>query len=186
MFVFFIKFTAFDKIKSSSSILIIGGGPTGVELAGEIVHDFPEKKITLVHRGSRLLQFIGPKASQKSLEWLTSKKVEVILDQSVDLTATTEGVYRTSGGETIMADHYFVCTGTPLGSSWLKDTILTNNLDIQGRLAVDKHLRVEGHKNIFALGDITNVPVSHPIFAALFALFPFDNQLSCSNYKCLA
>ncbi|KAF0935670.1 hypothetical protein E2562_035117 [Oryza meyeriana var. granulata] len=32
------------KIESSESVLIIGGGPTGVELAGEIAVDYPEKK----------------------------------------------------------------------------------------------------------------------------------------------
>lgn len=149
---------AFDKIKSSSSILIIGGGPSGVELAGEIVNEFPDKKVTLVHRGPRLLQFIGSKASQKALEWLTSKKVEVILNQSVNLTPTSEGVYQTSGGETIAADQYFKCTGSQSGSSWLKDTILKNYLDNQGRLVVDKHFRVEGCGNIFAIGDITNIP----------------------------
>ncbi|XP_021725187.1 apoptosis-inducing factor 2-like [Chenopodium quinoa] len=147
-----------NKIKSSSSIMIIGGGPSGVELAGEIVNEFPDKKITLVHRGPRLLQFIGSKASQKALEWLTSKKVEVILDQSVDLTPTSEGAYQTSGGETIVADQYFSCTGSQSGSSWLKDTILMDNLDMKGKLVVDKHLRVEGHRSIFAIGDITNLP----------------------------
>ena len=30
-----------DRIKSASSIVIIGGGPVGVELAGEILHAFP-------------------------------------------------------------------------------------------------------------------------------------------------
>lgn len=148
----------FNKIRSSSSILIVGGGPTGVELAGEIVSEFPDKKITIVHRGPRLLQFVGPKASQKALEWLTSKNVEVILNQSVSLTSNSEGVYQTSDGETVVADQYFNCTGSPLGSSWLKETILQNNLDSRGRLRVDKYLRVEGHKNIFALGDINNLP----------------------------
>lgn len=154
--------------------MIVGGGPSGVELAGEIVHEFPDKKITLVHRGPRLLQFIGQKASQKALEWLTSKKVEVILNQSVNLTSSSEGVYQTSGGETIVADQYFTCIGNASGSSWLKDTILKHNLDSHGRLVVDKHLRVEGHKNIFAIGDITNLPVSYPLslqFAYILALF---------------
>ncbi|KAK9114825.1 hypothetical protein Syun_021622 [Stephania yunnanensis] len=64
------------KIKSVDSILIIGGGPTGVELAGEIVTDFPEKKVTVVHRGSRLLGFIGAKASKKTLDWFVAKQIE--------------------------------------------------------------------------------------------------------------
>ena len=47
--------------------------PTGVELAAEIAVDFPEKKVVLVHDGPRLLEFIGPKASNKTLGWLKTK-----------------------------------------------------------------------------------------------------------------
>ncbi|XP_034702963.1 ferroptosis suppressor protein 1-like [Vitis riparia] len=147
-----------EKIKSANSILIVGGGPTGVELAGEIVVDFPDKKVTLVHRGSRLLEFIGAKASKKALDWLTSKKVEVLLNQSVDINTASDGTYQTSGGETIRADCHFVCTGKPIGSSWLKDTILKDNLDGHGKLVVDDNLRVRGLKNVFAIGDITAIP----------------------------
>ncbi|KAH9611423.1 hypothetical protein KSS87_009822 [Heliosperma pusillum] len=149
---------AYDKIKSSKAILIVGGGPTGVELAGEIATQFPDKKITLVNRGSRLLSFIGPKASQKSLEWLISKKVEVLLNQTVNLKSSSKDVYETSEGETIVADAYFTCTGKPLSSSWLNDTILKPCLNTDETLAVDTCLRVVGYKNVFAIGDITNVP----------------------------
>lgn len=147
----------YDKIKSANSILIVGGGPTGVELAGELAVDFPEKKVTLVHRGSRLLEFISPKASKKTLDWLVSKKVEVILGQSVDLDTMSDGIYRTSGGETVRADCHFVCVGKPIGSSWLQQTFLKDSLDSQGRLMVDKHLRVKGHESAFAIGDITDI-----------------------------
>ncbi|KAK3407958.1 hypothetical protein EUGRSUZ_J00288 [Eucalyptus grandis] len=147
-----------DKIKSANSILIVGGGPTGVELAGEISVDFPDKKVTLVHRGSRLLEFIGPKASQKTFNWLTTRRVEVILEQSVDLTNVSDGTYQTSAGETLKADCHFLCTGKPIGSSWLRETILKDSLDNRGRLMVDEQLRVKGHNNVFAIGDITDIP----------------------------
>ncbi|KAJ4979327.1 hypothetical protein NE237_010107 [Protea cynaroides] len=148
-----------QKIKSADSILIIGGGPTGVELAGEIAVDFPEKRVTLVHRGSRLLEFVGTKASTKALDWLTAKKVEVILGQSVNLNSVSDenGIYRTSGGENIEADCHFVCAGQQIGSAWLKETILKDMLDMHGRLMVDENLRVKGWNNIFAIGDITDI-----------------------------
>lgn len=150
----------FEKISSARSILIIGGGPTGIELAGEIAVDFPDKNLTLVHNGSRLLEFIGPKASDKSLNWLTSKKVEVKLEQSIGLDDISDGgkTYITSDGETVTADCHFLCTGKPVGSMWLRGTLLKNNLNNQGRLMVDENLRVKGHKNIFAIGDITDIP----------------------------
>ncbi|XP_027912096.1 apoptosis-inducing factor homolog A-like [Vigna unguiculata] len=148
------------KIKSARSILIIGGGPTGVELAGEIAVDFPDKKVILVHKGSRLLEFIGAKAGNKALKWLKSKNVVVKLDQRVNLNGFTEGqkIYRTSIGETIEADCHFLCVGKPLSTAWLEETVLKNDLDSQGRIKVDEKLRVNGRSNIFAIGDITNIP----------------------------
>ncbi|CAJ1979101.1 unnamed protein product [Sphenostylis stenocarpa] len=147
------------KIKSASSVLIVGGGPTGVELAAEIAVDFPDKKVTIVHKGTRLLEYIGQKASSKTLKWLTSKKVDVKLEQSVDLTSSTEDhrTYETSNGETIEADAHFLCIGKPLGSAWLRETLLKDDLDVVGRIKVDENLRVKGRSNIFAIGDITDV-----------------------------
>ncbi|KAI3982602.1 hypothetical protein MKX01_031341 [Papaver californicum] len=150
----------YNKIESADSILIIGGGPSGVELAGELAVDFPGKKVTLVHSRQRLLDFVGPKASKKALNWLISRKVEVILGQSVDLKSHSDGdkTFKTSTGETILADIHFLCVGRPLASSWMKDSVFEEALDAQGRVMVDKHLRVKGHKNVFAIGDITDIP----------------------------
>ncbi|WOL17378.1 apoptosis-inducing factor [Canna indica] len=148
-----------EKIRTSSSVLIIGGGRTGVQLAGEIAVDYPEKKVTLVHEGSRLLQFLGPKASEKALKRLRSKLVEVLLDQSVNLNSTTngDGVFTTSAGRSVSADCHFVCGGRPLSSSWLKQTMLEDKLDRFGRLMVEGNLRVRGLKNVFAIGSIIDI-----------------------------
>ncbi|KAL6511061.1 hypothetical protein OROGR_022185 [Orobanche gracilis] len=148
-----------EKIKAANSILIIGGGPVGVELAAEISVDFPSKKVILVHEGSRLLEFVGPKAAEKALEWLKLKRVEVKLRQSVDLNNCSEGTktYVTSSGESFKADCVFVCTGKPIGSAWLTCTVLKDSIDDFGRLKVDENMRVKGYKNVFAIGDITDV-----------------------------
>ncbi|KAG9146766.1 hypothetical protein Leryth_005084 [Lithospermum erythrorhizon] len=148
-----------ERIRSANSILIVGGGPVGVELAGEISVDFPEKKITLVHRGGRLLEFVGEKGGKKALKWLRKKNVDVVLGDSVtNLNSSTNGVYKTSGGKTIRADCHFLCIGKPLASSWLKESMLRDRLDPIGRLMVDANLRVKGCSNIFAIGDITDIP----------------------------
>ncbi|CAN6872057.1 unnamed protein product, partial [Brassica oleracea] len=162
----------YEKIISSQSVLIIGGGPSGVELAAEIAVDFPEKKVTLVHKGPRLLEFVGEKAADKAFDWLESKKVEVVLNQSVDLSSASDGnkTYRTSGGETIHADYcHYLCVGKPLASQWLNGTtwtVLKDSLDGNGRVMVDEHLRVKDRKNEFAIGDITNIPVNEEGYIA--------------------
>ncbi|XP_019231373.1 PREDICTED: uncharacterized protein LOC109212203 [Nicotiana attenuata] len=112
--------------------------------------NFPDKKVTLVHKGSRLLEFIRESASRKTLNWLTPKKVEIILGQSADLNSA-------SGGKTIVADCHFICIGKPNGSTWLKETILKDSLDSHSRLMVDSNLRVKGHYNIFGIRDITDI-----------------------------
>lgn len=40
------NFAEKQRLVAADSVLIIGGGPVGVELAGEIVVDFPEKKVS--------------------------------------------------------------------------------------------------------------------------------------------
>ncbi|KAK6135940.1 hypothetical protein DH2020_030323 [Rehmannia glutinosa] len=118
---------------------------------------------------------------------------EVILGQSVKLSSVSDGAYETSGGETIVADCHFLCTGNPIGSSWLKDTLLKDNLDMHGRLMVDANLRVRGHNNIFAIGDITDIPEikqgylaqAHALVAAknLKLLIKGENDCKLSTYR---
>ncbi|XP_057819027.1 uncharacterized protein LOC131032116 [Cryptomeria japonica] len=147
------------KIKDAKTILIIGGGAAGVELAGEIIADFPEKKVILLHSRPRLHDILGEKASQKSLTWLKGKNVEVHLNERIDLSNISETTtsFTTNSGKTIIADCHFLCTGQKLGSSWLKDSMFGDVVDERGQIKVDKSLRVEGTTNVFAAGDIVNV-----------------------------
>lgn len=86
----------------------------------------------------------------------------MLLGQSIDLEKISEAdrVFTTSDGDTITADCYFVCVDRPLGSSWLQESYLKEYMDRKGRLMVDENLRVGGQNNVFAIGDITDVPVS--------------------------
>ena len=174
------------KIKNSKSILIIGGGPTGVELAAEIAVDYLDKKVTLVHNGPRLLEFIGPKAGNKALAWLKSKKVEVLLDQSIDLESISEAdrTYTTSAGEIVAADSFFVCLDRPVATLWLRESVLKERINHNGRLMVDENLRVVGQKNIFAIGDITDIPVSTSIFRFMYSHHIFYLEVeTCYDLK---
>ncbi|KAL8057900.1 hypothetical protein ABFX02_04G213600 [Erythranthe guttata] len=184
-----------EEIRAANTVLIVGGGPTGVELAAEIAVDFPEKRVILVHSGSRLLEFIGPKAANRTLDWLKSKRVEVKLQCSVDLNESSyeTKTYVTSSGETIKADCLFVCTGKPTGSAWLKETAFKDSLDSFGRLKVDENFRVKGHTNVFAVGDITDVKESkqgylaqkHALMAAknLKVLMSGEKETKMASYK---
>lgn len=51
----FVLSSSLLQIKKSTDIVIIGGGPVGVELSGEIGTDLPDKKVTLIHSKPSLI-----------------------------------------------------------------------------------------------------------------------------------
>ncbi|MCO5577184.1 hypothetical protein L7F22_031008 [Adiantum nelumboides] len=147
------------KLRKAKKILIIGGGPVGVELTGEIVVDFPEKEVILVHGGDRLIEFLGPKASHKAFSWLRQHRVDIRLNELVNIhkVSGAHHLYTTSSGVSIQADCHFPCVGKRIGSSWMQSTFLRERQDTNGRLKVDDFLKVEGCSNIFAAGDVTAI-----------------------------
>ncbi|MCO5607094.1 hypothetical protein L7F22_061286 [Adiantum nelumboides] len=123
------------KLRKAKKVLIIGGGPVGVELTGEIVVDFPEREVILVHGGDRLIEFVGPKASHKAFSWLRQHRVDIRLNELIVI--------------------FFVWGRglVPLGCN----VHFLERQDMNGRLRVDDFLRAEGCFNIFAAGDITAI-----------------------------
>lgn len=66
-----------DSIKVAKHVVLVGGGPSGVETAAEIVCAFAGKQVTLVHGGERLLPALPPKAGAKAKAWLEAHRVKV-------------------------------------------------------------------------------------------------------------
>ena len=163
------------------------GEPSGVELAAERAVNYPDNKVTLVHDRPRLLESVGQKAGGKALLWLRSKNVEVYLEQSIDLESMSEGdrLYRTSSGIEITADCYFSCLDRPLSSSWIRGSELEDCLDNDGRLMVDANLRVKGQVNIFAAGDIIDIPVCSYCTSISAVEVPVDAFISFTNFHYL-
>ncbi|UJR31621.1 hypothetical protein I4U23_019103 [Adineta vaga] len=159
-----------EKIKQSEQILIIGGGPVGIELAGEIATDFPGKDITLIHNQSTLLQ---PKIFQDNFyarlqENLEKLHIKIILNDGIQLLDEhnksnmkyIEGrqTYVTEKNKrTITADLTFLCTGAHVNSKSIINGPLKVKLNPQtGRLIVNDYLQVDGYDKIFAIGDISD------------------------------
>ncbi|KAL3687934.1 hypothetical protein R1sor_014243 [Riccia sorocarpa] len=144
----------------AESVLIIGGGPVGVELAGEILNDFPEKKVTIVCSADRLIEFLGPKASRKCEKWLRKKGVTVILKDKIDVNDNLAPPnYETHKHEELKADAHFIATGKKLPTKWLETSeVLKDHVAVDGRLKMEASgtCQVEGLHNVFAAGDITD------------------------------
>ncbi len=163
------------KIENSQQILVIGGGPVGIELAAEIATDFPGKEITLVHSQKILLQ---PHIYQEELyvrtqEELEKLHVKILLNDRVVLSNNHplnyidgKKTYVTQKTQTnITADLTFICTGARINNKSLLNSPLKPKLNPEtGRIIVNNYLQVDGFENIFAIGDISD---KEPKFAYL-------------------
>ncbi len=149
-----------EQIKHAKHILIVGGGSVGVEMLGEINETYPNKRITLVHSKDRLLERATADANKYIHNWVEAQnklrgekeKITIILNDSVLKSKTSETVK----GQAIEDVGLVLYTTGPKPNTESFDT-MGIALDSTGKVQVDKDLRVNGHSNIYALGDINNV-----------------------------
>ena len=164
-----------DERDALTNFVIVGGGPAGVEMAGALAEfckyilpkDYPEypssiMNIYLIEAIDELLSTMSDKASSKTLKYLKDLNVKVLFNESVsdyDGSKVT-----TKSGKTILAKNLIWTAGVkgqfPKGID-LKYVVKGN------RIKTDSHLKVEGYKNIFAIGDIAAIiteqtPKGHP------------------------
>lgn len=145
-----------QEYSKSKSVLIVGGGPVGVELAAELAHaNDGSKKISLLHSHGRLLSALRPEAGAKAKEVLEAYHVDVILNDRLPKDAeATGGVYKSQTGREITADLVYWCIGIHLNTEFLKGSFLSDSLKKTGELTVDDFLRVpSGDGRVFAIGD---------------------------------
>ena len=152
------------KREALMNIVLIGGGPTGVEMAGALVElthtvvrkDFdridPTKvRVRLIEGSPRLLASFAPELSAKAQERLEQMGVEV--RTGVRVTAIREGELEVAG-ETIRARNIIWAAG--VGAAPLSRQLGVET-DRAGRIPVLPDLSVPGHPEVFAIGDIVTL-----------------------------
>ncbi|MDT7845317.1 NAD(P)/FAD-dependent oxidoreductase [Streptomyces justiciae] len=145
------------KVATARHLLVVGGGPSGVELAAEIRLARPDARVTLAHSGPELLHSTGSaRAGQKARAWLEAHDVEVRLDSFMS-PGNDFGTYRDAHGAILEADASFWATGTTPNTLWLRLAGHGAWLNGSGHVKVDAMLQVEGHPDVFAVGDVNDV-----------------------------
>src|SRR5580692_1603952 len=148
------------------TFVIVGGGPTGVELAGAIVElvyqnlhgefrrfDTRQARVLLIEAGPRLLPAFAPDLSAYALQALAGLGVEVRLGSPVtDCNSGGVGI----GDQFIEADVVLWAAGVRASpaAAWLDVPA-----DSAGRVKVEPDLTVPGHPQIFVIGDTATVNV---------------------------
>ncbi len=144
------------RLVAAKTVLIIGGGLVGVELAAEIATHFPSKKITLVHANSELIERNPPRARAYARRFLEQNGVKIIWNDRVE--SARDDSYKTHDGKKLSTDLAFLCTGVQPNYQCLLGEC-SSMLSDRNCICVDDYLQVEGHPNIFAAGDITALNV---------------------------
>lgn len=153
----------FEARQELVDIVIVGGGPTGVELAGSLAEmkkkilpkDYPELNIEeevdiyLIQSGDLLLKGFSAKSSALALKYLEEMGVKVMLDRRV---TDFDGHHVTLKDGTSIAAQKVIWAagikGCPVQG--LPETAIIHG----NRLEVDRFHRVKDTENIYAVGDV--------------------------------
>ena len=159
------------------SVIIVGGGPTGVELAGAIAElrrdilpkDYPDLDVRamdvhLIEANDRLIKSMSEKSSRKAKEALENMGVDVWLETRV---TDYDGIYATtSDGRKLSGAMLIWAAGVkgvvPLG--------ISAEAVKGGRMAVNEFNQIIGYEDVYAIGDAAimispDYPLGHPMVA---------------------
>ena len=147
------------------TFVVVGGGPTGVEVAGalsELISHVLSKdfqrlavaraRVLLIEREDRLLPPFHPRSQYYSRQTLVSRGVEVRLGESVERIAATR--VHLGSGEVLPAH-------TLIWAAGIQANPLATALGVEqargGRVVVGPDLVVKGHERVFAIGDVAHI-----------------------------
>ncbi|AXX17592.1 MULTISPECIES: NAD(P)/FAD-dependent oxidoreductase [Leptospira] len=161
-----------EVVKALLNYVIIGGGPTGVELAGSIAElshqiirdefhtiDPALSKITLIEAAPRLLTTFDPSLGEFTKKRLESRGVEVLTGTRV-IDINERGV---------QLEEKMITTQTVIWAAGVQANTIASTLGVTldrgGRVIVDEFCNIEGHPEVFVIGDIANYSkgLEHPL-----------------------
>jgi NADH:ubiquinone reductase (H+-translocating) len=147
------------------TIVVVGGGPTGVELAGAFSElarhvlkadfrriDPAQAQVILIEGAPRILDRVSPSMSASAQRQL--EKLGAHVRTGMRVRDITEGRVDLENGETIRAANIIWAAGVSATPVTKK---LGVDLDRAGRVKVNPDLSVPGHPEVFAIGDMAQV-----------------------------
>jgi NADH dehydrogenase len=164
-----------ENRKALLNVVIVGGGPTGVEISGALAEmkkyilpkdypeiDFKDMHIYLIEAGPKTLSVMSEQSSGKSQKYL--KELGVIVHTNTQVTSYDGTVVELSTGKKITSKNLIWAAGVT--GNFLNG--LPPYTKVKGnRISVNRFSQVQGFNNVFALGDISYMetekyPKGHP------------------------
>lgn len=151
-----------DEQASYLNFVVVGGGPTGVEMAGSLAElkkhvlpndyselDFKKMQIYLIEASDRLLNGMSDVSGRKASEFLQNFDVHVLLNTAV---VNYDGVVVETKDGLKIPTRTFIWSAGVMGN-------VVKGIDVSSvlrgnRIAVDEFCKVKNYQNVFAVGDV--------------------------------
>ena len=169
-----------DELQRLMNVVIVGGGPTGVELSGALSEmkkyvlpkDYPEldfKRMTiyLLEGSDRTLGSMSEQSSKDAGHYL----------EKLGVTVMTKTIVKDYDGQNVMlADGKTIPSNMVIWAAGIKGNVpdgIDKSLIVRGnRIKVDRHNKIAGFDNIYVLGDLAYMetpkyPTGHPQVASV-------------------
>jgi NADH:ubiquinone reductase (H+-translocating) len=156
-----------ERQRCLATVVVGGGGATGVELAGELAEILPEvasghglasdrPSVQLVEAGPTILAGSSPQLIEKATKILADLRVQVRTNAVI--AAVTDEGFRLKDGQ-LVEGGAFVWAGGVKAPDLVADSALPTGHN--GRVKVDQYLRALDHPDIYIAGDLASVTDPH-------------------------
>lgn len=142
-------FEADDRQGRAPHVVVAGGGLTGVEVAGELADEYPDRlTLTIVEAGPHIMAGFAPELVQTSQEILEGKGIQIRAGNPI--ARVDPGQITFKDGEKLGFD-LLVWAGGVRGSAIIAQSGFATTA--KGRARVDGYLRAEGRDDVYFVGD---------------------------------
>ncbi len=143
--------THLQSLQEGATLVVVGASFSGIELATELrSRTGDDKRIVLLERAETAGRELGDSLSDVLQEAFAEARIEVLTGNSIR--EINNGTVVLTDGQTIASATVILTTG--LEASPLTRTVSKGILGSDGRLEVDRHLRITGHDGCYAAGDV--------------------------------
>ncbi|KAH8174961.1 pyridine nucleotide-disulfide oxidoreductase domain-containing protein [Sarocladium implicatum] len=151
------------SVEAAKTVVVVGGGAAGVEVATDAKDLYPDKHVILVHSRDALMHRFGKQLQDEALEGMHKLGVEVILGDRVVKEDASEGIVELKSGRVLNCDTFINCTGQKPNSSVIQ-TLAPQSIAASGHIRVKPTLQVDDEMlpNIYACGDVADVDIPTP------------------------
>ncbi|KAL7747499.1 Transmembrane channel-like [Sorochytrium milnesiophthora] len=157
------------RLDNARTVLVVGGGIVGVEVAAEIKSVYPNKQVTMVEANERLLKRNSRNVHATIFNHLT-KTLGICVVLGDRLTSYDQAGQEFVGhsGTHYSADMVYICTGQTPRSDFMRRHF-GEHLDDRGYINVTKSHQLADHPNIFCGGDVCSINDERMASMARFA-----------------